>query len=70
MSTPIIDIRRPGPCGPRAAADARTASHGRLVVLRRLSGSASGSDPAPHGQTAVSSDVKQPPSTMDASSRL
>ena len=44
MSTPIIDIRRPGPCGPRAAADARTASNGRLVVLRRLGGSASGSD--------------------------
>jgi hypothetical protein len=26
MSTPIIDIRRPGQCVPRAAADARTAS--------------------------------------------
>jgi hypothetical protein len=26
MSTPIIDIRRPGPCAPRAAADAGTAS--------------------------------------------
>ena len=36
MSTPIIDIRRPGPCGPRAAADAGTASNGRLAVRREL----------------------------------
>ena len=31
---PIIDIRRPGRCGPRAAADARTAWH--LVDFKRL----------------------------------
>jgi hypothetical protein len=36
--TPIIDIRRPGPCGPRAVADASTASNSRLAVRRGLPG--------------------------------
>jgi hypothetical protein len=31
---PIIDIRRPGPREPGAAADAGTASNGRLAVRR------------------------------------